>query len=131
MNEQIKEAKEQSWSLNGEEYAWDSLAELINEEDVKEGDVVWRGTPCRPDPAEYIEAHDVIDCIAERGFEDAGEFAEGYPNVSEEARNQLEALLSAWAREHCQPSFFLIEDGAKYTVTAEDVAAAKGSSSDE
>lgn len=131
MSEQIKEAKEQSWSLSGEEYAWDSLAELINEEDVKAGDVVWRGTPRRPDPAEYIEAHDVIDCIAERGFEDAGEFAEGYPNVSDEAREQLQTMLESWAREHARPDFFLIEDGKKYTVTAEDVAAAREGKSDE
>lgn len=130
MTEQIK-STEEAWSLNGEEYTRDSLAELITNEEVEAGATVWRGTARSPDPADYVDAEDVIDAIADRAWQKAGEFAEGYPNVSDEAREQLQAMLESWAREHARPDFFLIEDGKKYTVTAEDVAAAREGKSDE
>lgn len=130
MTEQIK-STEEAWSLNGEEYTHDSLAELITDEEIEAGATVWRGTARRPDPADYVDAEDVIDAIAERAWQEAGEFAEGYPNVSDEAREQLQAMLESWAREHARPDFFLVEDGKKYTVTAEDVAAAREGKSDE
>jgi len=47
----------------------------------------------------------------------------GYPNVSKDARAELESMLIAWADQHCKPDFFLIEDSEPYVITAEDVEA--------
>lgn len=70
---------------------------------------VWivRGRPCSAN--EFTpDAHWVIDYMAENARDGAG--AEDYPDVSDEARAELDALIEAWAAKHCSPNFWM-QDG--------------------
>lgn len=118
---------EETWSTNDEEYGYDSLDELLEDTEVAAGDVVYRGTKTRPDPADFIDVDTVLEHMGDTAYNYAGECAEDYTSsVTADGRAELKQLLQAWARKHAQPDFFLVEDAQKYTVTAEDAARAKG-----
>lgn len=114
---------DECWSTNEEEYRWDSLAELIEEnEGIKAGDTVYQGTPDRPDPAGYIyDAGECLEKMAEEAYEDLGEFAEDYPDPSAEAKELLDSLLNAWAREHCRPHFYKVANVREHVITHADM----------
>lgn len=138
---------EEKWSLNGENGSWDydTLAELVKDHyghgrdgghplesdgGLQIGDTVYRSTLHKDDPAGFVPDEDhVIEYMSERAYEsDAGEWADNYPDLNEEAKADLaNALkpLEAWARKHCQPSFFTVNDITPHILTAEDVRAAQ------
>lgn len=113
---------DQRWSRDGESYNYDSLGELLDcNDDTQEGDVVHVGTAVVPDPAQWVDADDIIENLSCRADDTCGEFAEDYPEVSKEAKAELQDVLEAWARKHCTPTFYTIEDDSEYIVTADDV----------
>jgi hypothetical protein len=115
------------WSVDGESYIYGSLAELLeSNEDIEAGTEVHFGTAVTPDPAMWVDADDVIDQIACSANDECGEWAEDYPDVTAEAKDELNTLLQAWARKHCMPTFWSIRDSKSYTVTAADIAETHG-----
>lgn len=114
---------DECWSTNEEEYRWESLSELIEEnEDIKAGDTIYQGTPDRPNPAGYIyDAGDCLEKMAEQAYDDIGEFAEDYPDPSDESKSLLDSLLKAWAREHCRPHFYKVANVREYVIQPADM----------
>lgn len=115
----------EGWSDNDEDFRHESIEELLDSNDqLKPGDCVYVGDTVRPDPATYLDADDVINQVADRGYDDGGEYADGYPDsVSEEAKAQLNRFLSAWLRTHCAPRFYQVKNSRPYTLTAADFPA--------
>ncbi len=117
-----EESVDQKWSRDGQTFNYDTLGELLDSnDDVQEGDIVHVGTANVPDPAEWVDADDIIEQLACRGDDNCGELADDYPEVSKEAKAELQDVLEAWARKYCTPSFWMIEDDREYIITAEDV----------
>lgn len=122
----------EAWSVDGKDDSWnfDSLAELLKDhlgEGVAAGSTVYRGVKHYDDPARFVpDADEVANHMYEQAQgSDAGEWADQYPDLNDEARAALEVALEPlqeWARQHCQPDFFTVEKITPYTVTAEDVA---------
>lgn len=110
----------------------DSLADLIRENTehdgtcaIQVGTIVWRGLKKFDDPEDFVPgADDIINTMANNAAgSDGGEFADDYPNVTEEAQAELDAFLIAWARKHAPVTgFYGVVDIEQYTVTAEDLA---------
>jgi len=46
--------------------------------------------------------------LGERAYDDVGEFAGNWPDVPDEARQELDALLSAWISKHCPATFYRV-----------------------
>lgn len=112
---------EECWSLDGEDYRYDTLGELLDCNELSAGDVVHVGERAPHDPADWVDAEDVIENLACRGSDVGGEWADNYPEVSKEAKAALQTLLETWAREHAQPNFYGIRNAREYVITAEDV----------
>ena len=69
---------------------------------------------------QFVDAADVIEMMADR----ASEFAEDcddYPDVTDEARAELDGLLHNWIMKHCPPRIWMPENVREYTLTADDL----------
>ena len=61
----------------------------------------------RPDVTEYApDADDIIEMMRDRACDDAGEAAEEFPDVGDDATAELDAMLCAWARKRCVVTFW-------------------------
>jgi hypothetical protein len=117
--------QEQTWSLDGEYFAYDSLEELLDNygDAISYGSTVYVGdkVDASKDTLRLVDADDIIDMMSERAWDNFGECAEDYPIVSEEARQELNDMLKGWTEKHCKPSFYWIKNVREYVVTEEDV----------
>ena len=127
-----EDGPEEAWSASADE-GWnnDSLGELIDNSngELEVGQEVYVGERRYPDPASFIDAERVRLEIEEHMGDNShangfAEVCDGYPKVSDDAKAELESFLSAWARKHCQPRFYGVENVKPYTLTAEDVRVA-------
>lgn len=114
---------ELSWcqyaDFDGAQY--DSLEELLDCEDIREGDVVYFGEKRPYDGLKTIDADFVAEQIQERASDDIGEYAESW-EYSEAALDELDTFLTAWMKKHNPTGFYLISEDKEYIVTAEDLA---------
>ena len=114
------------WATDDETYNLDTLDEVIehllcdNEPNEIVGCAVSYGEVV-PFNTDWIDADFVIDNIAERGYDEGGEFALDFPDVSAEAKEELETFLSNWQAKHCVANFWKIKNTKEYTITQEDV----------
>ena len=119
----MADTADEYWARDEEHFSYGSLGELLDcNDDLQVGDTVYTGNGITPNPAEWVDADDVIEQLACRAYDEGGEFAEDYPEVSKEAKAELHELLAAWARKHCTPTFYLIKNVREYEITAEDLA---------
>lgn len=82
----------------------EAIAEGRGEHD---GGVFWICKGERPDPGTYMpSAANIIDIAASNAYELAPTAPEDWPKVSKEAVEELDALLTAWARKHCRVEFW-------------------------
>jgi hypothetical protein len=111
------------WSTNEETFDCDSLEEVLDSNDGLEvGSVVYFGEKKNVDASDLFFSDWVIDGMSEQAYEMVGEVAENYPNVSKEAREDLNALVEGWINKHCQPNFWQVLNVKKYEITEEDLA---------
>jgi hypothetical protein len=113
------------WSIDSEDWHDKPLAALIKGNvHLKVGATLYCGEKSYPDPANFLP--DVDDLLMHMQEEaegsDCGEHVDGYPEPSEEAKAELAELLKplrAWARRHCPPDFYLIENVQEVALTQE------------
>jgi hypothetical protein len=125
MTEQLpsEEKADQCWSVDECDFCYSTLGDLLDSGEFEVGSVVYVGTPARYAASTYIDdADDVIERMAERAYDEHGEFAEDFPDVTDEAKAELTAFLAAWADKHCEVSFYGVENIRPYTITAEDLS---------
>ncbi|WP_254208600.1 hypothetical protein [Burkholderia multivorans] len=110
------------WSSNNEDFTCDELDELLDmHTDLTVGDVVFVGEVA-PIPTKHLcDADDVIDFIGERAYDEVGEYADGYPDVTSEARAELDALLAGWIEKHAKPTFYSVINVREHVITAADM----------
>lgn len=111
-----------TWSKDSEFFTCDGLDELLDmHDDLSVGDVVFYGDAA-PIPTKHLcDANDVIDMIGDRAYDEVGEAADGYPDISPEAKVELEALIAGWIEKHAKPTFYSVINVREYTITAADM----------
>ncbi|PTT89986.1 hypothetical protein DBR45_56895 [Pseudomonas sp. HMWF031] len=115
--------RDETWSADNEMFNCDSLNELLNENDeLAVGYTVWKGEKFPVNITGYVDAGDVIEMLGERAYDDVGEVAEDWPDVSADARQELDAVLAAWVSKHCNATFYRVRNVVEYTLTTEDLA---------
>jgi len=93
------------YSLDNEEFNHDSLGDLLDSMvDPAVGDIYYEAD-CRPfTRADVVSRHDVdsiLERLDEQAYEEIGEvFDSEFSNVTQEAKAELLALLTAWADKH-------------------------------
>lgn len=121
---------EYCYSWNGEDFKGDTFdtikAALADAAAENDGDNthVHVGKVEHPSNSQFFpDAGDVIDHMANQAYDYGGEYAEYYPDVSDEAKEelnvQLVALLEAWCQKHeVSPSFYQVSNVKEYPIPA-------------
>lgn len=55
------------------------------------------------------DADDIIETMSSRAYDEAGECAEEYPDVTNEARVELQGLLRGWCEKYARPNFWVAD----------------------
>ncbi|KVE34252.1 hypothetical protein [Burkholderia sp. TSV86] len=110
------------WSANNEDFSCDELCGLLDmHDDLTVGNVVFVGE-AKSIPAKHLcDADDVINLIGERAYDEVGEYADDYPDVTAEAIAELDALLAGWIEKHAKPTFYKVVNVREYTIAAADM----------
>jgi hypothetical protein len=109
------------WSVDGSDFRYQTLGDLLDSNDhLEKGCIVMVGNQVACDPADWVDADDVIENLACRGSDEGGEWADDYPDVSPEAKAELQTYLEAWARKHAPASFYTVTNVREYVLTYED-----------
>jgi hypothetical protein len=108
------------WSRDDEVFNDESLRDLIDSNDFDVGDTVYFGTKTDPS-SQWVFADDVIEMIGNYAYDNLGSLAEDYPNVSDDAKKELDALLKQWQEKNCAPDFYAVRDSKKYVLTEKDL----------
>lgn len=113
--------KEIYWSRNDEDFTYETIQDVIDcEGDLKVGDTIYYGEVERPNPEDFICVDRIIEDIGVQAYDVGGEYAEDYPEVSEEAKTRLDQLLKEWVNSLPAPTFFTIKNTKPYKLTEED-----------
>lgn len=119
-----------AWSLdNREDWRHETLRDLLQwvaPTDMA-GKVVYVADKERPSASAYMpDADCVIDEIINTAWDEGGDYADDYPDVSDEAKAKLNALLEAWADEHLPaPTWWQCVNIREYVITQADIDEAR------
>jgi hypothetical protein len=114
--------KKECWSRDEENFNYLSLNDLLDTYDeLKPGDVVFVGDAKIPKVGRLCDADDVCDMIADRAYDIGGDYAEDCADVSPDGKAELNALLDAWIKKHCNLNFWEVVNVRQYEITADDL----------
>lgn len=109
------------WSSDEENFRYDSLGELLDAEEIDVGQTVYVGEQSDASAYGFVDADDIIEQFNERAYDEFGECAEDWPDVTKEAKAELNAYLAAWIERHSPQRFYRVVNVKKYTVSPEDL----------
>jgi len=111
------------WSTNDEDYVDTTLPELIEDRELKVGDVVFVGETDYTSPR-VVDADDVIEDIVNRLYDEFGEHADSSIYDIENnncAKYELEQFLKEWQDKHISLTCYHVKNTRPYTITEEDM----------
>ncbi len=118
------------WSTDEETFNYDEKYEAVDALysyvdgkyiPAQVGDKIYYGTAVALDVSNLIDADDIIEMLGERAWDNCGEFADGYPDVSKKERDLLDNYLKRWVKKYCKPTFYNVKDIKEYVITEEDI----------
>ena len=81
------------WSVDGESYHYDSLHDLILDNDyLVVGDTVYKGGFINLTPEDIISSSDLYDIVYDRMYDYVGEFADSFDILNEDMNSVVELL---------------------------------------
>lgn len=109
-------------SRDGERFTETSIGHLLDDEGAV-GQTIYVGQGVKRTASYFLPDPDtIIDEMANAASDEADEFADGYPSVSEDAKKALAVALHNWAKEHVgDPDFFTVTGSTEHVVTQEDL----------
>lgn len=119
-----------SWSLDEEVFrdlvssVEEAVAAAIEYHggELEPGRIIYVGEVIPVGAGELIDADSVIDTMAERAFDAAGESSEDYlATVTQAQKDELHALIVGWADRVEEPGFWRVGKTVKHTLTTEDL----------
>lgn len=114
---------QECWSIDNECFNAVCLGELVdsNSDDIVVGTVVYKGDAVSADISSLLSAEDIVEMLSERAYDEYGEAAEDYPDVSKEEMAELDKLLQGWIEKCCKPTFYSVRNVKEYVITEEDL----------
>jgi len=105
------------------------IAMIVSDEDLSAGAVISRGVVIRSSASDFLpDAGDVFEHMANQANDQNSEYCDNFPDESEALKAELTELLEpikVWADCSFPVNFYNVEKMGQYTVTAEDVEAAR------
>ena len=116
-----------AYSINGQDYPYRDVKEALEalsvESRLVEGEIYYESDREDISPERFLDADDVLEMATEQFCDLVGEIAEDAFTVSAQAKDELDALLKAWARNHVHGQYWrCVGERRENKVTAEDVA---------
>ena len=109
------------WSVDNEDFNNLTLGDLLDDhEDLKVGDTVYVGDATIPRASQLCDSSDVIEMMGDRASDIGGEYADDYPDVSSEAKAELDEFLAKWIGKHARPTFYTASNFRPYVLSADD-----------
>lgn len=113
---------DECWSRDNEWFGCTSLGELIDEnDDLEVGQTVFVADSEPADTSSLIDAEDVIEMLRARAYDNYGESAEDWPDVSPEQKKELDDMLKGWIENSAPARFWRVTNAREYVLTAEDL----------
>lgn len=109
------------WSDDNESFCYESLGELVDNTELEVGQIVYKADAIRPDVSFMIDSDDIVTMLNERACDEYGDYAEDFPNVSDDALKELDYFLQHWINRNCDGTFYKVQNVVEYVITSEDL----------
>jgi hypothetical protein len=120
------------YSLDEETFNYQDLADVLQALDdqgaLVEGATFYEGEAVRHAPSYYFDIDSLIEGMGERAYDDAGEYADTFPDLTKEKSVELQTLIETWLDANVEVRFYAVRDTRKATVTADMLAEHRGAS---
>lgn len=129
--QEAAQATEYCYAMGPADDRWsdDGLAAFVSDRELSMGAVIQRGVISRRSASSFLpDANEVIEHMGNAAADDNSEFADGFPNTTDEQEAELARLmkpLQVWADRTCPVNFYTVKADSieSYVVTSEDVVA--------
>ncbi|MBM5575807.1 hypothetical protein [Deefgea sp. CFH1-16] len=120
MSEQTKKP-DLCYSREGDDHCVRELQELISIHELDVGAPYIEYDLVQHPASHYFNIEDVIENMASAADDDAGEHAEGFPDLSDDEEAELNALISNWLDKKVSVNFFTAVNPREREITAGDL----------
>ena len=121
MSEQHTKQPDYCYCCEGDDECVRDLQTLVKRHELNVGDTYTEHDLVQNSASHYFNIDDMLEQMQERADEDAGEHAEGFPDLSAEEKSELNTLISDWLDKRVRVDFFTAENPRECTVTADDL----------
>lgn len=110
------------YSADEETFNCESLGGLIDDNELEVGATYWEADAIEISHDDNIDVHGILENMDERLYEEVGEIADcDYSDVPPEAKDELAALIAAWAAKHVNLRYWKVRNVKELKVTSEDM----------
>ena len=110
------------YSTDEENFNWESLSELIEDNELEVGSAYWEADAIPVTHADNIHVGNILEYMDERLYDEVGEIADcDYSNVTHEAELELRDLMLAWAEKHVKLRYWKVRNAKEMQVQPEDL----------
>lgn len=120
-----EEHDNQCWSVDEENFSYNSLDDLIDDNgDIEIGRTVWVADKVPITPLELCSGYDVIDKICDRASEIGGDYADNFIEELSGSKSKeqcLDKIIEKWITDNCEIGFWRAENIKEYEIIAQDI----------
>jgi hypothetical protein len=125
-----EDAPDLCYSTDEENYNYETLGEAMDaldgDQGLTEGLVIYEGEAHRNAPSYYFDVDSLIEQMGERACDDAGEWADTFPDLSKEQVAELDSMIKTWLDANVTATFYTVCNTRKLEVTTEMIAEYRG-----
>lgn len=93
----------------------------VKEFEPEPGAVIHIARASHPDLSELFDVDDLIDGAACRAGEIAGDYADGFPDLSVEEKQELERCILSYLKPLVPVTFYRVDESEPHTITLADL----------
>jgi hypothetical protein len=117
---------DKTYSINEEQYydLSDVLDMLQDDDRLVPGTIIYEGEQVQRSASDYLHspADTIMEQLADAAWDEAGEFAEGWPELPADKKQELGDLIGKWLDANLPVHFWTVRNVRKLELTAEWIA---------
>ncbi|HBV6392430.1 TPA: hypothetical protein MD292_002615 [Klebsiella aerogenes] len=99
----------------------DAIVDAIKEYEPEPGAVIHIARSAHPDLSELFDVDDLIEGAISRADDIAGEYSDGFPDITNEEKSELEKVILSYLRPLVAVTFYRVYDSQPHTITMADL----------
>lgn len=99
----------------------EAIIYAVKEFEPEPGAVIHIARTSHPDLSELFDVDDLTEGAACRAYEVGGDYAEGFPELSVEEKQNLESLILSYLQPLVPINFFRVQESEPHTITLADL----------